>query len=143
MLLYVLYARITCPTSAPPACNTISVNVQTAYLAPVIDVTCPDANPDASPRVQVDARVPAVFSAPASLAGLPSAAWISSITAVPSAALVGSVRPGMRIFTVTVDCGAPVGFSNVSCALDSAAGGAITVSHHCPQLHWTPTCGCG
>ena len=107
----------------------------------VVTVTCPNSAPSAQ-RLPVGARLPAVFTYPAASAGLGSMAWVSAVRSVDTTNLAGTAPPDHAIYTVTVDCGPSIGYSNMTCSLDSETGVPLNVSYTCPTLSWTPYCGC-
>ena len=119
------------------------LGLQSAFTPMVVNLTCPDSAPSASQLARIGTRVPAVLAAPSSEAGRNVTAWIAKVSTAPSTLESDSVAPGGAVFTVTVDCGAAVGYTNVSCALDSTMGTELDLSYTCPQLHWTPACGYG
>ena len=107
-----------------------------------VSVTCPNSSPSAS-RVSVGTRIPAVYTAPNALLGVNATAWIASIRSLSDGlGLEGYVQPlGISVYTVTVDCGVTVGFSNMTCAIDSETDIPLTVAYKCPTLGWKPHCG--
>lgn len=84
-----------------------------------------------------------MLAAPTSEAGRNVTAWVAKVSTAPSTLESDNVALVGAVFTVTVDCGAAVGYTNVSCALDSTTGTALDLSYTCPQLQWTPACGYG
>jgi len=112
---------------------------QAQYPATVVRVSCPNSAPGVR-RPAIGSVVPAHYTEPAIAAGLSATAWVASVHA-PPAASAGTVAAGLAVFTVTVDCGAAVGFANLTCAIDASTGVPLDVSFACPALQWIPSCG--
>ena len=127
---------------APPPSGYAAL--QTAFPATSILLTCPDSSPTV-PRLAVGAYLDARFSTPAAAAGLTTTARVVAVAGPPSAAVGRSVSQkvtgaGHTVYTVKVDCGLALGWTNVTCAIDGRAN-PLVVELPCPTLRWSPSCG--